>query len=106
MTVSKPTITNTVGNYHLDFSDDKVAVRVDRISENSKFETTGEITISSRIPGSTGHLHRARLNLTSSPSRKAMSNVHEDIQPGVPAGECDCLKRHRRAPNHSLGRYL
>lgn len=83
MNVANPTVTNTTGSYQLDFSDERSQC-IDRISENSKYETIGEITISSRIPGSTGHLHRARLNLTSSPSRKAMSKVLEDIQPGVP----------------------
>ena len=46
MSVAKPTLTNTAGNYQLNFGDEKIGVQVDRISENSKHETTGEITIS------------------------------------------------------------
>ena len=83
MSVAKPTLTNTAGIYILDFSTEKINVRIDRINENSKYETTGEITISSRIPGQTGHVHQARLNLTSSPTRKSMSTVLEGKIPGL-----------------------
>ncbi len=83
MTVARPKLNNTAGIYRLDFFDEKLVVLVDRISENSRYETSGEITITSKIPGAAGHVHRARLNLTSSPSRKSMSKVLDEIIPGV-----------------------
>lgn len=78
-----PVLTATGGIYQLVFSSEQIEVQVDRLNENSKYETSGEITVKSVIPGFAGFLHRARLNLTSSPTRKAMAKVLEDKMPGI-----------------------
>ena len=83
MSASKPTLQSLGSIYQLDFSDERVSVRVDRIIESSKHETSGEITITSRIPGQVGHIHQARLNLTSSSTRKSMAKFLEERIPGL-----------------------
>lgn len=83
MSASRPTIENIGGIYSLNFIDERLGVRVDRISENSKHETSGEITITSRIPGQSGHIHQARLNLTSSSTRKTMSKFLDERVSGL-----------------------
>ena len=83
MSASKPTLTNTAGIYQLNFFDEKLSVTVDRITESSKHETSGEITRKSRIPGESGHIHQARLNLTSSSTRKAMAKSLEERIAGL-----------------------
>ena len=73
MTVHAPTLENTAGIFSLTFESELLDIRLDRIDTNSKHETTGEITIKSRRPAELGHVHQARLNLTSSTTRSTMA---------------------------------
>lgn len=83
MTVARPSLTNTAGIYDLDFIDEKIAVQINRINESSKHETTGELVITSRVPGRTGHVHQSRLNLTSSSTRSTLAKNLTEKFPGV-----------------------
>lgn len=83
MTVARPSLTNTAGIYALNFTDEKISVQIDRINENSKHETTGELVITSRVPGRSGHVHQSRLNLTSSSTRSTLAKNLTEKFPGV-----------------------
>lgn len=69
----KPEITAQVGLYVIDWKSEQVTMRVDRLAEDSRFNVTAEVLITH---GVTGHLHGpARLNLTSTTSRKTLSTT-------------------------------
>ena len=63
--IAKPALTGTGGVHQLVFTDERLDVQVDRLADH-KQETTGELRITSRRPEQWGHIHQARLNLTSS----------------------------------------
>jgi len=56
-------------------------MRLDRISEDSRYSVTAEITIKTRQPGVPHHIHQARLNLTSSPARSTLTKILVDRVP-------------------------
>ena len=83
MIASRPTLQNLGGIYQLEFIDERLSVQVDRITESTKYETSGEIAIKCHIPGLGGHIHQARLNLTSSSARKSMSKFLDERIPSL-----------------------
>lgn len=83
MIASRPTLQNLGGIYQLEFKDERLSVQVDRITESTKYETSGEIAIKCHIPGFSSHIHQARLNLTSSSARKSMSKFLEERIPSL-----------------------
>ena len=64
---------HTGGVFKLEWEEEQISVRLDRLTEDSKHTVTGEITISSSVPGHRGHLHQARLNLTSTSARRTLA---------------------------------
>jgi len=64
---------HTGGVFKLEWEEEQISVRLDRLAEDSKHTVTGEITISSSVPGHRGHLHQARLNLTSTSARRTLA---------------------------------
>jgi hypothetical protein len=67
-----PTHTNSGGVHHLRWEGDSgVAVRMERLYEDSHYVVTGEVTV--RAHGE--HIHQARMNLTSTRSRAEVANA-------------------------------
>ena len=58
--------------YKFVFKDILIRVVVDRIREKSG-DTTGEVTVTSDMPGNSGHFHFARLNLLSTTTRASFA---------------------------------
>ena len=79
--MSRPDLTTHGGIYMLRWSDELIDIRVDRLSENSKYEVTGEILVTTRAPGSAPHLHQARFNLTSTSARGTLARHLESRYP-------------------------
>jgi len=78
--MSKPTIRVNAGIYDLVWLPEQVAIRIDRVRENHE-HVTGEVTVKSLMPGVPSHLHQARLNLTSTVSRRTLAKVLEERNP-------------------------
>jgi hypothetical protein len=75
-----PELTSNAGIYAFLWKEEKIAIRVDRLAEDSKGTLTGEILIKSGQPGSEKHVHMARINLVSSESRTRLSKLlHERV---------------------------
>jgi hypothetical protein len=70
-----PELTTNAGIYAFLWRDEKIAIRVDRLAEDSKGTLTGEILIKSGLPGAEKHIHMARINLTSSETRTRLSKL-------------------------------
>ena len=79
--MSKPTIRVNAGIYELVWLQEQVAIRVDRLHENSGSSLTGEILVKSLLPGMPSHLHQARLNLTSTAARRTLAKHLEERNP-------------------------
>lgn len=63
------------GIYTFYWDDEKIGMRIDRLSEDSKGVLSGEIIIKSGLPGADKHIHMARINLTSGETRNRLSKV-------------------------------
>jgi len=70
--VSIPTLRINAGIYELVWGQEQVAIRIDRIHENSA-GLTGEILVKTLLPAMPSHLHQARLNLTSTTARRTVA---------------------------------
>jgi len=81
--MSKPIIRANAGIYELVWEPEQVAIRVDRLHENSGSSLTGEILVKSLLPGVPSHLHQARLNLTSTTARRTLTRHLEERYPDV-----------------------
>jgi len=66
--LSNPEIQYGQGIYFFNFPNERVQIRIERISEKSD-SIVGEITVTTQAPGVPKHLHQAKLNLTSTQSR-------------------------------------
>lgn len=62
------------GVYVLDFKEEMIGVRMDRLDESHR-QVTAEVTVRTTLPGIPPHLHQARLNLTSTAARKTLSKA-------------------------------
>ena len=51
---------------------DKILVRADRLSEDSRYNVHCEIAVKSTIPGLPEHIHQARVNLVSTTARRTL----------------------------------
>lgn len=70
--MSVPTLKNGGGVYELIWHEEQIVARVDKLVENSKYETSAEVLIRSSIPGVPQHMHQARVNLTSTSARATL----------------------------------
>jgi len=77
----KPTLRANAGIYDLAWADEKVAVRIDRLHENSSNSVVGEIVVKTLLPGVASHLHQAQLNLTSTSARRTLAKHLEERLP-------------------------
>lgn len=71
--MSVPRLAYNNGIYHLDWLDELLSIRIDRLIEDSKYNVTAELNITSRAPGIAPHIHQARLNLTSTTTRGTLA---------------------------------
>jgi len=71
--MSKPDLRVNAGIYALVWEAEQVAIRIDRLHENSRNSVTCEITVKTLLPGVHSHLHQAQLNLTSTPARRMLA---------------------------------
>ena len=69
--MSKPEVKRLGGIYTLAWKEEGVFARVDHIAEHSGV-LSGEVLLQTVLPGQNGHLHQARLNLTSTTARNAV----------------------------------
>ena len=68
-----PTMAANGGIYKLRWGPEQITIRIDRLSEDAKYSTTGEILVETTAPGSPPHLHQARFNLTSTQARRTLA---------------------------------
>ncbi len=78
MSVEKPTIEALGGVYQLNFSNERIQIKVERVRENTQRETWGELTVTSTIPENAGHLLWARQNMSLAAPRKTTAKSLED----------------------------
>lgn len=69
----KRTVVGDVFNYQWD--EEQVSLTFDRFVEDSKENLFAETTVESGAPGMSGHLHQAKLNLTSTTARRTLVNT-------------------------------
>ena len=68
-----PVLTSGGGIYQLRWLDQHISIRLDRLAEDSKYNVTAEILITTTDPSSPPHLHQARFNLTSTTARRTIA---------------------------------
>lgn len=71
--MSKPSCEVNAGIYVLKWADYNLLLRADRLKDRSE-AVSAEIVIKSNLPGQPQHLHQARLNLTSTTSRRQLAS--------------------------------
>jgi hypothetical protein len=69
MTVSVPDLKDNAGIYSFRWVAESIEAQVDRLREGSRYELSGELTIRTV----SGHIHQARLNLTSTAARHTLA---------------------------------
>ena len=80
--MSAPTLKSNTGIYNLTWGEEQLAIRIDRLREDSKYTVSGEMTVKTSVPGSSKHLHQARLNLTSTQARQTIArHLNEPSEP-------------------------
>jgi len=67
--VSKPTITDSIGGYVLEWAAEFIKIQVNRLKTHTDGRVTGEITVTTTNPKAPGHLHQAQLNFSASGTR-------------------------------------
>jgi len=82
----KPTLRANAGIFDLAWAEEKIAVRIDRLHENSSNSVVGEITVKTLLPGVASHLHQAQLNLTSTSARRTLAKHLEERLPELDWG--------------------
>lgn len=80
--MSKPEMQVGPGVYLFTWSVELVSVRLDRIREDSRYNVSAEALIRTTAPGTASHLHQARVNLTSTTSRRSLAKYLEARMPG------------------------
>lgn len=80
MSVGAPEARNSAGIHVYHWQAEQVSIRVERLSE-SRDEVSGEITVRTSLPAVPPHLHQARLNLTSTTSRRTLARALSDRLP-------------------------
>ena len=84
-----PTLQRAAGVFQLTFMDEFIDVRVDRVLENSSFQTSCELNIYSRRPAQTGLiLGKKRLNLSSA---QTVNSYAKQLTTRMPEVEWDVL---------------
>jgi hypothetical protein len=84
-----PTLQRAAGVFQLTFMDEFIDVRVDRVLENSSFQTSCELNIYSRRPAQTGLiLGKKRLNLSSA---QTVNSYAKQLTARMPEVEWDVL---------------
>lgn len=73
--MSKPKFAQSPGTYLFQWDEEDIAIRLDRLYEDSRYNITCEVTVAK---GSGAHLHQARLNLTSTQARKSLAKVLQE----------------------------
>lgn len=81
--MSVPTLKQGGGIYELIWHQESIVARLDKVVEDSKYNTFAEVLIRSSIPGVPQHLHQARVNLTSTTARSALVRQLATIAPDV-----------------------
>ena len=71
------------GIYELTWAADQVLMRVDRLAEDSRYNTTGEMIVLSTLPGVQQHIHQARVNLVSTVARRTLIRELEQRAPDL-----------------------
>lgn len=79
--MNRPTLTASGGAYLLEFAEEQITVRIDRLLENSHFEVSGEMSIRSATPEAAKHIHQARLNMTSTTARRTLAKALMELWP-------------------------
>ena len=82
----KPTLRQNAGIFDLVWQDEKIAIRIDRLHENSSNAVVGEIVVKTLLPGVASHLHQAQLNLTSTSARRTLAKHLEERLPELDWG--------------------
>ena len=72
--MSEPILTPLGGTYRLVWEDHLLTITVDRLVDH-RDTLTAEVTVTSQSPVVQGHLHGARLNLTSTTARATLSRA-------------------------------
>jgi hypothetical protein len=73
--MSLPILSSNAGIYSFFWEQEQLAIRVDRLSEDSKGVLTGEILIKTGMPGEQKHIHHTRINLTSGETRTRLAKT-------------------------------
>ena len=71
---STPQVASQAGIYTVQWEEERVVIRIDRLQEH-RSELTGEITVRTSLPGVLPHLHQARFNLTSTTARRTLAKA-------------------------------
>ena len=70
-----PILTSNAGIFAFLWEQEQLAIRVDRLSEDSHGVLTGEILIKTGMPGEQKHVHHTRINLTSGETRTRLAKT-------------------------------
>jgi len=82
--MSQPTIKSSYGIHKINFPDEMVDIQVDHISEDARtYKVEGEVLIRTSLPGVKPHLHRAKLNMTSTQSHDKLAKFLENRVPAI-----------------------
>jgi len=73
--MSLPRIIPTIAGYKFHWNDEQIAIDVSRLHSHSDGRVTGEIIVTSTLPGIPPHLHQASHNFTSSSSRDRLAGL-------------------------------
>jgi len=84
--MSTPTLRVNAGIYDLAWSEEQVAIRIDRLRDTPQNSLTGEILVKTLLPAVPSHLHQARLNLTSTTARRTLARHLEERLPELDWG--------------------
>src|SRR3990172_4120084 len=71
----KPDFQALGGVYVLNWTNEQIRMRIDRLRDARDGDVTAEVTIIGTANGLSPHLHQARLNITSTRSRSELSKV-------------------------------
>lgn len=75
--MSKPVMSYNTGVFTYVWEEEQVGIKIDRLSEDSRGNLTGEILVRSGLPGSDKHVHMGKLNLTSTQARDRLAKTLE-----------------------------
>ena len=82
--MAQPTISSNYGIHKITFPDEMIDVQVDHINEDARtHKIEGEVNFRTRLPGMKPHLHRAKLNMTSTQSHDKLASFLEKRVPAI-----------------------